>query len=649
MCGITGFIDLSGATDAEALEARVRSMAETLRHRGPDADGIHVDARTGLALGHRRLAILDLSESGAQPMAGAGGRFILVHNGEIYNFRELRRELELEGGPFLPWRGRSDTEVMLAAFQVWGVEKAVKRFTGMFAFALWDAKERTLFLARDRMGEKPLYYCRSGKNFLFASELKALRAADVFRPGLDMAGVAQFLRFQYIPAPRTIYEDVRKLRPGHLLAVRLDNPDRLESLPYWSLKDAVNRSLYAPFDGSEDEAADQLESLLRTTVRNQMISDVPLGSLLSGGIDSSLVTALMQAESGRPVRTFTIGYDDPAYNEAGHARRVAEYLGAEHTELTVTPQQALDLIPQLPQMYDEPFADASMIPTHLVASLTRRHVTVCLSGDGGDETFAGYNRHVWAPAIWQRMRTMPRGVRGLAAGVIKAFPPKFYNALFRLAPAKKGMTMAGYKLHRLADILSLDSREAVYKSLASTWQRPEQVLLSGQEPPCTADMPSLWPGVTGFTAWMQFLDSVTYLPDDILTKVDRATMSCSLESRAPYLDHKVVEFAWRLPLSMKLNGRESKYILRKILYRHVPRELVDRPKAGFGIPIDSWLRGPLRAWAEELISPNKLTGQGILRPEVVGIQWQDHLSGKRDNQFRLWNILMLQAWLDKWM
>ncbi|WP_147819415.1 asparagine synthase (glutamine-hydrolyzing) [Salidesulfovibrio onnuriiensis] len=648
MCGITGFIDFSPAATAEGLEKRVRDMADSLRHRGPDADGVFTDAESGLALGHRRLAIIDLSESGAQPMRSRDGRYVLVHNGEIYNYLELRAELETEGGPFLPWRGTSDTEVMLAAFASWGVEKAVRRFSGMFAFALWDVRERTLFLARDRMGEKPLYYSRTGQFFIFGSELKALRASGVLEPELDMGAVAQYLRFQYIPAPRTIYQGVRKLRPGHLLALRPDNPDRLESAPYWSLKDAVNRGLYAPFQGGEEEAVDQLETLLRATVRNQMLSDVPLGSLLSGGVDSSLVTALMQAESSRPVRTFTIGYDDPAYDEAGHARRVAEHLGTEHTELTVTPRQALDLVPALPRMYDEPFADASMIPTHLVAALTRKHVTVCLSGDGGDETFAGYNRHVWAPAVWERMRSLPPRVRRIAARAIRMVSPGAYNTIFSMLPGRS-LSMPGYKLHRVAEVLGLDSREDVYKSLASTWQNPEQVLVSGQEPPSAMDMPSLWPGLTEYTAWMQFLDSVSYLPGDILTKVDRAAMACSLESRAPFLDHKVVEFAWRLPLSMKLRGKQGKYILRRVLDRHVPRELVDRPKTGFGIPIDTWLRGPLRPWAEELLSPNRLAQQGILRPEVVGMQWADHLSGRRDNQFRIWNILMLQAWLNEWM
>lgn len=652
MCGIAGFIDFSHALDAGALDATVRGMTDSLRHRGPDACGAFVLHPHGVAVGHRRLSIIDLSESGAQPMHSANGRFTLIHNGEIYNFRELRAELEALGGSFLPWRGTSDTEIMLAAFDAWGVEIAIKRFSGMFAFALWDAENRSMTLARDRMGEKPLYYTHVGTSFLFASELKALRSVADFNPGLDMQAVAQFLRFQYIPAPRTIYEGVCKLQPGHMLTISIDQPGHVESRPYWNLKDTINRALYAPFEGSGEEAADALETLLRGTIRNQMISDVPLGSLLSGGIDSSLVTALMQQESNRPVKTFTIGYDDPAYDEAVHARRVAEHLGTEHTELVVTPQQAIDLIPELPTMYDEPFADASMIPTHLVAALTRQHVTVCLSGDGGDETFGGYNRHVWAPAIWNRMQHTPPALRSLLAGTIKLISPTIYNRLFALTapflPGSLKATVPGYKLHRIADILRTDSREAVYKNLVSTWHDPEKLLLSGKEPSSIMETPSSWPGLTDFTGWMQFMDSVTYLPGDILTKVDRASMAVNLESRAPYLDHKVIEFAWRLPLSMKLRNRQGKHILRNILYRHVPQELVDRPKTGFGVPIDTWLRGPLKEWAESLLNPNRLKQQGLFHSQMIGRQWADHISGKRDNQYRIWNMLMFQAWMDRW-
>jgi asparagine synthase (glutamine-hydrolysing) len=653
MCGITGFINPGMIGDSEGLLALSDHMADTLAHRGPDASGSHADPKIGLGLAHRRLSVLDLSDSGAQPMHGADGRFVLSHNGEIYNFLELRKELEELGGPFLPWRSNSDTEVMLAAFQAWGIETALTRFTGMFAFALWDRDQRVLHLARDRMGEKPLYYGRANRGVVFSSELKALRAYPHFRPELDLEALSLYLRFQYVPEPRSIYKDIFKLSPGHLLTIRADNPTLFKPEPYWTLRDTANRAQADPFTGGEKEAADQLESLLRKTIRNQMLSDVPLGVLLSGGIDSSLVTALMQAESDRPARSFTIGFSDKDYDESTDARRVANHLGTEHTELFVTPDHVLDLIPRLPTLYDEPFADASQIPSFLVAKMTRQHVTVCLTGDGGDETFAGYNRHFWSPAIWDRIKNVPPALRSIAASSARFISPKAYDAMFRLAgdlmPHAARIRTPGHKTHKLADVLSSETREELYKRLSSTWFDPSALLTTGVEPHTVLDSRETWPNLTDYTRWMQYMDTVTYLPGDILHKVDRATMGVALESRAPFLDHRVIEFAWRLPLHMLLKGKEGKRILRTILYKHVPRNLVERPKMGFGIPIDNWLRGPLKSWAHDLLSPSRITSQGLFNPSEISRQLADHMHGKRDNQYRLWNLLMFQTWFDKWM
>lgn len=652
MCGIAGIIHPGMAGDAEGLRALGRRMANALAHRGPDGSGTFADPEAGVGLAHRRLAIIDLSECGTQPMHSADNRFTLVYNGEIYNFLELRQELEASGGPFLPWRGNSDTEVMLAAIQAWGLERSLSRFVGMFAFALWDRDERVLHLARDRMGEKPLYYGRVGKAVVFGSELKALKAWPYFDADIDMEAVTLFLRYQYVPEPRSIYRNVYKLSPGHLLSIRVDDLHSFTPRPYWALRDVVNDGLAKPFTGTEAEASAQLESLLRGAVRNQMISDVPLGALLSGGVDSSLITALMQAESSQPVKSFTIGYTDKAYDESNDAKLVASHLGTDHTELFVTPNDVLALVDRLPQLYDEPFADASQLPTFLVAQLTRQHVTVCLTGDGGDETFAGYNRHFWAPSIWNRIGKVPSALRQVAATGMRLVSPGGYDSMFKALggalPAAARVRNPGFKVHKLADVLAAGSREQLYKQLTSTWQHPDE-LVSVMEPLSAVDRPDSWPRQTDHTRWMQYLDSVSYLPGDILQKVDRATMGVSLESRAPYLDHRVVEFAWRLPTSMLLKGKEGKLILRSILDGYVPRALVDRPKMGFGVPLDSWLRGPLAGWAGDLLSPKHIDAQGIFNADVISRQLRDHLSGRRDNQYRLWNMLMFQAWFDHWM
>jgi len=652
MCGITGFINPAMIGDKQGLLTTSETMANTLNHRGPDGSGTFADAQFGVALAHRRLAIIDLTDCGAQPMRSVDGRLTITFNGEIYNFQEIRTELESAGGPFLPWRSSSDTEVMLAAIQVWGLETALSRFVGMFAFALWDQDQHVLHLARDRMGEKPLYYGRAGNSLVFGSELKALRAYPGFSPELDMEALSLYLRFQYVPEPRSIYTGVAKLSPGHLLTVHADALHDLTPVPYWTLSETVINAQAAPFSGTETEAADQLEGLLRSSVRNQMLADVPLGALLSGGIDSSLITALMQQESCRPIRSFTIGFDDAAYDESASARQIAAHIGTDHTELFVTPDHVLDLIETLPDLYDEPFSDASQLPTHLVAQITRNHVTVCLTGDGGDEAFAGYNRHFWAPAIWNKISRFPTGLRSLTARALQQISPGSYETLFsalgHLLPKASRVSTPGHKLHKLADILSMESREALYKQLCSTWSDPAK-LLGVPEPSTDIDLPDSWPPFADYTRQMQYLDTITYLTGDILHKVDRATMGVSLESRAPYLDHRVLEFAWRLPVSMLIRKKQGKHILRTILDRSVPKELMDRPKMGFGIPIDKWLRGPLKEWAYSLLDPTRLRRQGMLDVALITRQLNEHMSGQRDNQYRLWNILMLQSWLDRWM
>jgi asparagine synthase (glutamine-hydrolysing) len=655
MCGIIGFIDPALAGDGAGARDLARRMALALAHRGPDGSGEYADPAAGVGLGHRRLAIIDLTEAGAQPMVSRDGRFVLTYNGEIYNYLKLRRELEAVDGPHLPWQGDSDSEVLLAACRVWGVAQALTRAAGMFALGLWDRDEGVLTLARDRMGEKPLYYGLAGRALVFGSELKALRVHPGFEARLDMDALALFLRHQYVPEPRSIYKDVFKLPPGHLLTIRADavagrslpTPE-----PYWTLADTVERVLAEPFTGSRAEACHGLETLLRGVIRNQMLADVPLGALLSGGVDSSLVTALMQAESPRPVKSFTIGFEagQANYDESADAARVAAHLGTDHTSLVVTPADVLALVDGLPDMYDEPFSDASQLPTAIVSRLTRDHVTVCLTGDGGDELFAGYNRHVQGPAIWDRIKGVPLGLRTAAASAVRLLSPGTYDALFRgaavVAPRLGRIRTPGLKAHKLADALAASSREGLYQALTATWPDPE-ALLPGSVLPGDSGW-SRTPQLKNFTRWMQFADSVGYLPGDILHKVDRAAMAVSLESRAPYLDHRVAEFAWRLPLSMLVNGGQGKALPRAVLDRFVPRSLVDRPKAGFDVPLDAWLRGPLKAWARELLDPQRIKDQGLFDAGPMARQWRDHEQGRRDNQYRLWNMLMFLAWFERW-
>jgi asparagine synthase (glutamine-hydrolysing) len=633
------------------MQRVVQQMSQTLLHRGPDDGGIWVDAEAGIALGHRRLSILDLSPEGHQPMHSASSRYVIVFNGEIYNFLELRQELKSLGHRF---RGHSDTEVMLASFSQWGVEQAVQRFNGMFAFALWDRQEQVLHLGRDRLGEKPLYYGCIGQTFFFGSELKALKAHPRFQAEINRDALALYVRHNCIPAPYSIYQGIYKLPPGTILTWK--GFGELIPMPYWSVQEAAEKGVANPFDGSEADAVAKLEALLQEAVALRMVADVPLGAFLSGGIDSSTVVALMQAQSSQPVKTFSIGFYEDSYNEAKDAKAVAQHLGCDHTELYVTPEEAIAVIPKLPTLYDEPFADSSQIPTFLVSQLARQHVTVTLSGDGGDELFAGYNRHFWGRSIWQKVGWVPRSVRQAGAHALTTLSPQMWDRLFlgfgSLLPSQIKQRQPGYKLHKLAEILAVDSPDSMYRGLVSHWKEPESLVLGSIEPPTTLTDPKKWARLRDFTQRMIFLDTVTYLPDDILTKVDRASMGVSLEARVPYLDHRLVEFAWQIPLEMKIRNGQGKWLLRQVLYKYVPQNLIERPKMGFGIPIDDWLRGPLRDWAEDLLDEKRLREEGFFNPQPIREKWTEHLSGdaygrlrQRNWQYYLWNILMFQAWI----
>ncbi len=640
MCGITGFIDPRAAAE---LEPRCAEMVATLHHRGPDDRGVWCDGEAGVALGHARLSIVDLSPLGHQPMVSADGRWVIAYNGEVYNFAELRRELEGQGARF---RGHSDTEVIVEACAAWGVEATVRRLIGMFAIALWDRAERSLHLVRDRLGIKPLYWGRFGDLLLFGSELKALRAHPGWRPEVDREALHGFMRHGYVPAPLSIYCGVHKLPPGHILRLRPGGELHLER--YWDLRELALTGQAAPEFASDAEAVEALDGLLRDAVRRRMVADVPLGALLSGGIDSSVVVALMQAQSERPVKSFSIGFHEREYDESQHAKAVARHLGTEHTELHVAPGHAMEILPRMAEWYDEPFADASQVPTFLVSELTRQHVTVALSGDGGDELFAGYTRYFWADAIWRRMGRLPLPVRRATAASLRLLSPAAWNRLFGLVPRAWRPSHAGGKVHKVADLLAMPDADAVYRSLVSLWPDPEKLVLGGAEPATPLWDAGLCRDFPGFTERMQYMDTVTYLPDDILTKVDRASMAVALEARVPLLDHRVVEFAWRQPMSRKIRDGQGKWLLRQVLNRYVPRELIERPKMGFGVPIDHWLRGPLRDWAEALLDERRLREEGYLNPAPVRRMWHEHQSGTRNRQYPLWAVLMFQQWLERW-
>ena len=643
MCGICGIWDERARTAPEALVGAAKRMTDVMRHRGPDAGDQWYDAAAGLVLGHRRLSIIDLSPAGAQPMVSSCGRFVISFNGEAYNFAELRPELEAAGRRF---RGHCDTEVIVEGAAQWGVETTAKRLIGMFAMALWDRQERVLYLVRDRLGIKPLYWAKFGDTLLFGSELKSLRAHPGWTPALDRDTVAAFLRLAYVPRPRTIYRGVNQLPPGTILVARAGAEPELRS--FWSLEEIAREGQSARFSGSETDAVAALDALLGDAVRRRMIADVPLGAFLSGGIDSSTVVALMQANNTSKVRSFSIGFREADYNEAPHAKAVAAHLGTDHTELYVEAAQARAVIPRLPEMYDEPFADPSQIPTFLVSEMTRRHVTVSLSGDGGDEVFGGYSRYVEMRQLLQALGMLPAVAGRAAAAAIRAMPRGGWSRLARLVPENRRPPQLGDRMLKLASVLE-GGADNFYRGVISHWSEPERLAAGATAPRLPADDPRFATLVADPVERMQLLDTLTYLPDDILTKVDRASMAVSLEARVPLLDHRVVAFAWSLPPAWKARPGHGKYLLRRVLDRYVPPHLIERPKMGFGVPIDSWLRGPLKDWAEGLLDPARLKREGVLAPAPIAEKWREHQDGTRNWQYLLWDVLMFQAWKERWL
>ena len=641
MCGLTGFFHLS-STSYDSQSALLQSMCDRLAHRGPDDLGVWIDDEAGIALGHRRLSILDCSSAGHQPMRSPCGRYVLAFNGEIYNHAELRLELEKEGEAF-NWRGHSDTETLLAALRRWGLEQCLKKLNGMFAFALWDVHERRLMLARDRIGEKPLYYGRIGDVFLFGSELKALAAHPVWRGEVNRDALTLFLRYSYIPSPWSIYQSIQKLPPAHFLVIgdwgrSFDDPQC-----YWDLSEISERGARSRSPG-DASLIDELDRLVLNAVGQRMMADVPLGAFLSGGYDSSLVVAAMQAQSNVPIRTFSIGFEEGRYNEAHHAKAIAQYLGTDHTELYVTPKQAMAVIPKLANIYDEPFADSSQIPTFLVSQLARQHVTVSLSGDGGDELFGGYQRYLLGHRIWNNLRWLPTPMRHSLGSLLRHFPGETLDSLQLRLPSKWRVDNLADRLLKLSEMLSFGTGETFYRSLISHVKNPDQWVVGATEPRTTLNLPETWPVIPDLRERMMYLDQLTYLPDDILTKVDRASMAASLEVRVPLLDHRIVEFAWRVPTESKFRYGQGKWLLRQVVHRHVPEHLMKRPKMGFSVPIDEWLRGPLRDWAESLLDERRLREEGFFRAEPIRQLWKEHLSGNRRWHYHLWNVLMFQEW-----
>jgi asparagine synthase (glutamine-hydrolysing) len=638
MCGIAGFLTLEGNSESER---HLKSMADAILYRGPDDGGIWSDEAVGIGLAHRRLAIVDLSPAGHQPMVSHSGRYIIVFNGEIYNHVTLRERLV--GLGVGGWRGHSDTETLLEAIEQFGLVEALRATIGMFAFALWDRKAQQLSLGRDRLGEKPLYYGWQRKNgikaFLFGSDLNALRAHPAFTGAIDEAALSAYLSYAYVPAPRSIYTGIQKLPPGTIAQISHDKPDPLLSI-YWSGESAARAGIANPFSGSADQAVDVLEALLSKAVSQQMLADVPLGAFLSGGVDSSAIVALMQAQSLRPVKTFSIGFGDPEHNEAAHARAVAMHLGTDHTELNVTPEMALNVIPDLPSMYSEPFADSSQIPTHLVSKLARESVTVALSGDAGDELFGGYNRYIMAQRLYQRMQSIPQPIKHVAASVLGAIAPSKWNRIAKYLPQGMALSNLANKIPKIQRALQAETADAIYQSFVSNMNAS---LVRSNE-----SFGSVLPGqlrsIGSFVDNMMVTDLLCYLPDDILCKVDRAAMAVSLETRVPMLDHTIVEFAWSLPLNIKIRGGIGKWPLRQLLYRYVPQAMIDRPKMGFSVPIDAWLRGPLRAWANDIFASETVRNNDLTDRATTAQLWQSHVSGERDHGSELWAILMYHAW-----
>ncbi len=642
MCGLAGILT-SFAVD---WEQTLHRMGDAIAHRGPDSSGCWYDPESGIGLAHRRLSILDLSPNGHQPMTSEGGRYVISYNGEIYNFADLRQELESQSTKTISFRGTSDTEVLLAAIESWGIQATLKKCCGMFAFALWDRREKTLHLARDRFGEKPLYYGWHGESLLFASELKSFHSFPGFKPAVDREAVSQFLDYSYVPAPRTIYQNVFKLMPGYYGSFKKEVIGKpLQMAPYWTLEECIGSALSDPFTGSDLEAEEALLSILQQAVKRQMVSDVPLGAFLSGGIDSSSIVALMREVGSSNIKTFTIGNDFSAYDESVDAERVAKHLHTDHTCVHVKSADALELVPLLPEIYDEPFGDSSQIPTYLVSKIAREHVTVSLSGDAGDEVFGGYNRHVFAKETWPRIERIPRFLRRLIGRTGTSLSHQQWDKLFGLLPIPKKSVprLPGMKIHKLSKTLNCSDKQEVYRQLARLHDSTREYVL-GTRADENAFVKKSWLDLPDFTSEMMYQDTIGYLPNDILTKVDRAAMAVSLESRIPFLDPQVVQFAWSLPLSLKVRNGKGKWLLRRVLNRFVPEQLFDRPKMGFGVPIAQWLRGPLGSWAEDLLSHDRIQREGILDPVAVQREWSFFKEHRKQNEFLIWNFLMFQAW-----
>jgi asparagine synthase (glutamine-hydrolysing) len=645
MCGFAGFL----GGDVGSIDL-LRNMGKAIFNRGPDDLGIWFDGEESAGLIHRRLSILDLSPAGHQPMHSADGRYIIVFNGEIYNHQDIRAELDKSfGHENKKWLGHSDTETLLCSIETWGLTKALQKSIGMFAFALWNNQTRELFLARDRFGEKPLYFGWQGegvkRSFLFGSELKSLKIHPSFSPKVDRGALSLLLRHNYIPAPYSIYEGISKLEPGSILSVSLIQPSPVIS-KYWDVIDAAKRGKSNPFKGSPLQAVDELEVLTKSAVQQQMMADVPLGAFLSGGIDSSTVVALMQSQSPHTVKTFTIGFNEEGFNEAVHAKAVAKHLGTDHTELYVSPTQAMDIIPKLPNLYCEPFGDSSQIPTYLVSQLAKQNVTVSLSGDAGDEIFCGYNRYKLTSHLWKKLSLIPAPMRQVTSKLITSIPPAVWDRFGAILPGGKDYISIGDKIHKGAGVLASNDLGELYLGMVSQITNPSDWVIGGFEPSTKLIVDAPFLAEFNDLEKMMLLDTISYLPDDILVKVDRAAMGVSLEGRSPFLDYRIFEFAWSLPFNYKLRDGQTKWPLRQLLYRHVPKELIERPKMGFGIPIGDWIRGPLRDWADNLLSEDRLRREGYFRAEFIRTKWAEHLSGSRNWQAQLWTVLMFQAWLE---
>lgn len=647
MCGIVGFVQPREFSTEGALQC-VEEMANAIAHRGPDDSGSWVDERVGLALAHRRLSIIDLSPAGHQPMISLSGRYVIVFNGEIYNHKILREDVS-EG---IDWKGSSDTETLLACIESWGLNATLKKAVGMFAMALWDCEDRLLYLARDRMGEKPLYYGWQDGVFLFGSELKALKKHRAFQGVINRNALSLFLRHSYVPAPYSIYEGINKLPAGEILSLDVDavlskKQMKIQPEPFWSLASVIDKRSVSSFVGDEKESVARLDELLRDVVGQQMLADVPLGAFLSGGVDSSAVVALMQTQSTQPVKTFSIGFNEVGFDESPYAAAVAKHLGTDHTSLYVSSSDAAEVIPLLSTMYDEPFSDSSQIPTYLVSKLAKGSVSVALSGDGGDELFCGYNRYFLTQHWWGRINSLPFAIRRRLAQSLRSFSPIFWDRIGLAGAMVRRSSHGDFsdKIKKLSHVLDAKDVSALYRNFVTHWDDPDSVVINGVELPTQITSPQI--ELDDVVEQMMALDSVSYLPDDILVKVDRAAMSVSLETRVPLLDHRVIEFAWSLPHSVKIRNGQTKWILREVLYKYVPKELIERPKMGFGIPIDNWLRGPLRDWAESLLDETRLRQEGYFHPELIRKKWCEHVSGERNHHYLLWDVLMFQAWLEK--